>query len=142
MLQAAIFTIALAALQAPAQVPEGNRIRLLIVDGQNNHDWPRATRILKGILESSGRFTVEVSTTPFTNAPGDGSDRWRPDFKKYGVVLSNFNGGYRANGVHWPREVEKALEDYVGNGGGLVIYHAANIAWKNAARSDGGTLSV
>ncbi len=128
MFQAAVFTIALAAIQAttPSQEPEGNRIRLLIVDGQNNHDWQRATRILKEILESSGRFTVEVSTTPASDEPRESWNRWRPEFKKYSVVLSNFNGGHLANGIHWPREGEKALEDYVGNGGGLVIYHAAN----------------
>jgi hypothetical protein len=56
MFHAAIFAIALVAVQAQSQGPEGNRIRLLIVDGQNNHDWPRTTRILKDILESSGRF--------------------------------------------------------------------------------------
>ena len=56
---AVVFAVALAACPAAAQP-----IRLLIVDGQNNHDWPRATRILKGILESSGQFTVGVSTSP------------------------------------------------------------------------------
>ena len=38
---------------------------VLIVDGMNNHDWPRATRILKEILDDSGRFArVDVSTSP------------------------------------------------------------------------------
>ena len=35
---------------------------MLIVDGVNNHDWERATRILKSILMDSGRFTVNGST--------------------------------------------------------------------------------
>ena len=68
---------------------------------------------------------------PAADAPKTAWDQWRPDFTKYGVVLSNFNGGHMPTGVHWPREVEKALEDYVGNGGGLVIYHAANNSFPN-----------
>jgi type 1 glutamine amidotransferase len=42
------------------------------------------------------------------------------------VVLVNFNGGHTFRGIHWPRDLEKSLEDYVGRGGGLVSYHAAN----------------
>ena len=37
---------------------------VLIIDGQNNHGWNRTTPILKWIFEDSGRFNVEVSTTP------------------------------------------------------------------------------
>jgi len=102
------------------------KLSLLIVDGMNNHDWPRATRILKEILEDSGLFAVDVSTSPPANARKEAWDQWRPQFAKYRVVLSNFNGGHTAKGVHWPKEVEKSLEDYVGGGGGLVIYHSAN----------------
>ncbi|MGD0899507.1 MAG: ThuA domain-containing protein [Thermoguttaceae bacterium] len=107
------------------------RLKLLIVDGMNNHDWPRATKILKEILQGSGRFTVEVSTSPTADASKDAWERWRPDFKKYGVVLSNFNGGHTPTGTQWPKEVEKALEDYVAGGGGLVVYHSANNSFPN-----------
>jgi len=108
-----------------------SKIPLLIVDGQNNHDWPRATRILKQILEGSGRFKVDVSTSPAVNASQEAWDRWRPQFAHYQVVLSNFNGGHTSKGVHWPKDVQKALEDYVSNGGGLVIYHSANNSFPN-----------
>jgi uncharacterized protein len=101
-------------------------IPLLIVDGQNNHDGPRATKILKEILEKDRRFHVDVSTTPPAKAQAADWDKWRPDFSHYKVVLSNFNGGHTATGARWPRAVEKSLEDYVSGGGGLVIYHAAN----------------
>src|ERR1700684_183474 len=39
------------------------KIRVLIIDGQNNHDWRSTTPVLKKELEESGRFTVEVATT-------------------------------------------------------------------------------
>ncbi len=117
------------ALSAEALPPA--RIPTLIVDGMNNHDWPRATGILREILEGSGRFTVEVSTSPPADAPKSEWDQWRPDFAKYDVVVSNFNGGHKPNSLHWPRAVEKALEDYVCGGGGLVIYHSANNSFPN-----------
>ena len=128
---AVCFTLALFTVQAFAQGTGQTRIRLLIVDGQNNHDWPRATRVLKEILEGSGRFAVDVSTSPAAGSSQAAWNKWRPDFSKYAVVLSNFNGGDTARGTHWPRDVEKALEDYVANGGGLVIYHAANNSFPN-----------
>ena len=39
-------------------------IRVLIVDGQNNHDWKKTTPILKACLEATGRFQVDVATSP------------------------------------------------------------------------------
>jgi hypothetical protein len=107
------------------------KLSLLIVDGMNNHDWPRATRILKEILTNSGRFVVDVSTSPAGDASRDAWDRWQPDFAKYDVVLSNFNGGHRKTSRHWPGKVERALEEYVRGGGGFVIYHSANNSFPN-----------
>ena len=120
--------LAFACAAAAAQPsPQPRKISVLIVDGMNNHDWPRATRILRSILEQSGRFDVTVSTTPPATQPVEPWQSWRPRFDQYDVVLSNFNGGYRADtGARWPREVEQSLETYMQNGGGLVIFHAAN----------------
>src|SRR5436305_657205 len=93
---------------------EDSHVRsVLFVDGMNNHDWPRNTRILKSILETSGRFTVDVSTSPTNDAPQNEWDNWRPAFSKYEVVVNNFNGGYKATDRHWPAALQKDLEDYV-----------------------------
>ena len=40
------------------------KVRVLIVDGQNNHNWRAMTPPMKAALEQSGRFTVDVATTP------------------------------------------------------------------------------
>ena len=40
------------------------KLRVLIIDGQNNHNWRAMTPPMKADLEQSGRFTVEVATTP------------------------------------------------------------------------------
>ncbi len=109
----------LAASMAPAPAAE-TKLKVLIADGVNNHDWAAGTRYIRAILEGSGRFTVDVNTFP---------QQQKPDFKRYDVVVNNFNGGHTAAGARWPREVEQDLVDFVRNGGGLVVYHAANNAF-------------
>lgn len=110
----------LLALAIPAVVGAAadRKVSVLIVDGMNNHDWAAGTRAIQSILTGSGRFTVEVCTFP-----------QKPDFSHYDVVVNNFNGGHTAQGTRWPVETERALENYVRGGGGLVIFHAANNAF-------------
>lgn len=110
---------ALLLLFAAAGFPAGP-IKVLIIDGQNNHDWKATTPLLKKMLETTGLFSVDVATTP-----GKGGDmsQFRPAFSAYGAVLSNYTGD------PWPAEVRTAFEAYVRNGGGFVVYHAANNAF-------------
>lgn len=100
------------------------KIRVLVIDGMNNHDWEAGTTAIVEILRSAGGFEVEISTTPKAGAAEWAS--WRPQFANYGVVINNFNGGHTPAGVRWPEPVERALLQYVERGGGLVIFHAAN----------------
>ena len=86
----------------PTDAAPPSKLSLLIVDGMNNHDWPRATGILKEILENSGFFSVEVSTSPGADASEEPWNRWEPEFAKYHVVLSNHNGGHKLTSPHWP----------------------------------------
>ncbi|MDO8544753.1 MAG: ThuA domain-containing protein [Opitutaceae bacterium] len=133
------------------------KIKVLIVDGQNNHAWATTTPLLREILERSGKFAVDVSTSPAAKpaAPRLAKDanagqkaahaeklkrlaadeveyarrssgewaKWRPKFSEYAVVISNYNG------ERWPDAVRSAFVDYVRNGGGFVVYHAANNAF-------------
>jgi type 1 glutamine amidotransferase len=95
-------------------------LRVLIIDGQNNHEWKVTTPILKNILESSGRFTVDVATSPPAGADMRG---FEPKFADYDVVVSNYNGD------PWSEATQKAFESYVKGGGGFVSVHAANNAF-------------
>jgi type 1 glutamine amidotransferase len=96
---------------------KGKKISSLILDGQNNHDWKKTTPVMRRALEATGLFTVDVATSP----PGrDGLEEYRPQFTKYDVVISNYNG------QRWSKEAEADLLDYVKNGGGFVVVHAAN----------------
>ena len=96
-------------------------LSVLIIDGQNNHDWKSTTPALKQVLEETGLFRVDVLTTP---PKGGDFSGFRPDFGKYRVVISNYNdfGG----GSAWPAAAQAAFEEYVRSGGGFVSYHA----WK------------
>lgn len=106
--------LSLASLTATATAAP---IKVLLVDGQNNHAWKQTSPELKAILEEGGLCAVEVST-----APGKGGEwaSWRPKFSDYQVVVSNYNGEL------WPDEVRDAFEKYVSGGGGFVSVHAAN----------------
>jgi type 1 glutamine amidotransferase len=92
-------------------------IKVLLIDGQNNHAWKQTTPELKAILEEGGLCTVEVSTAPAKN--GDWA-AWRPKFGEFQVVVSNYNGEL------WPDETRDAFEKFVSDGGGFVPVHAAN----------------
>ncbi|HEV8542108.1 MAG TPA: ThuA domain-containing protein [Verrucomicrobiae bacterium] len=90
---------------------------VLIVDGQNNHDFRATTPHLKKVLEETGLFSVEVATTP-----GKGGDMstFHPDFKRYRVIVSNYNG------EPWSKDTQDALVEFVRGGGGFVSVHAAD----------------
>jgi uncharacterized protein len=103
--------------------------RVLIVDGINNHDWEAGTRFLREVLDGSGAFQTDVTTTPKRGAPPEEWERWRPEFAKYRLVIQNFNGGHTKDGLRWPKSVEEDFLKYVKRGGGVIIFHAANNAF-------------
>jgi hypothetical protein len=99
-------------------------LRALIIDGQNNHDWKQTTPVLKKILQDTGLFDVDVLTTP---PKGGDFSTFRPDFKKYQVIVGNYNEF--PSGDKWPDPVKTAFEEYMRGGGGYVSYHAADNAF-------------
>ncbi len=113
----------LAASQKHAQ------LRILVVDGINNHTWRVATAAIREILENSNLFTVDVSTTPSAEDESSVWDNWRPNFSRFDAVIVNFNSGHDAKALLWPEPVRQAIVKYVSEGGGMVSYHAANNAF-------------
>jgi type 1 glutamine amidotransferase len=108
--------------------------KVLIVDGQSSiyhQDWAERTVLMKGMLEDTGLFTVEVATSP---AIGEDNSAFQPAFAGYDVVVVNYEGDY------WPEATQKAFEEYVSGGGGFVSVHATNNAfpdWKEWNRMIG-----
>jgi type 1 glutamine amidotransferase len=97
-----------------------DKIKALILDGQNNHAWQQTTPVLKKLLEETGLFAVDVATAP---PKGGDMTAFKPAFATYRVVISNYNG------EPWSEETRTAFEKFVRGGGGFVSYHAANNAF-------------
>lgn len=115
--------LAVAWLGFATNATAADKLRALIVDGRNNHDWVTTTAILKADLEQSGRFSVDVISAPEAGAPDTAWEGFTPQFALFDVVVLNYNG------EAWPKSVREALEAYVFGGGGLVVIHAANNAF-------------
>jgi len=112
-----ILCLAVLCLMAPSGGYAAEPMKALIVDGQNNHKvWPVTTQMMKGFLQETGLFQVDVATT----APKGVDPVFAPEFSDYDVVISNYNG------APWPKKTQMALERFVRQGGGLVIVHAAD----------------
>jgi len=133
LLVAALVVLA-AAWAMPAPAADAAKINLLIIDGQNGHKWAATTPPIKEMLEKTGRFTVDVLTSPpalprnaddaAKQANKDAWAKFKADFSKYQVVLSNYCG------QPWPEDFQKAFEKFVNDGGGFVAYHFAVAAFK------------
>ncbi len=124
----------------------GDKFKALIVDGQNNHAvWPKSTVMMKQYLEETGLFEVDVARTRYIWR-GEREEAWlplagagesekteepkadpdfNPGFSKYDLVVSNL--GFRA--ADWPDFTRRKFEQYMKNGGGFVVVHAANNSW-------------
>ncbi len=97
-------------------------IKVLLIDGQNNHDWRKTTPLIKATLEGTGRFAVSVATAPGKN---EDMSKFAPKFSDYSVVVSNYNG------EPWSESTSTAFVDYVRDGGGFVSVHAADNSFPN-----------
>ena len=103
--------------EAPSQ--QGDPIPVLIVSGANNHDWEWTTPSLKGILEESGKFSVDVTYEPAKTLADDGA------LRKYTAFVLDYNNRKRA----WGDAGERNFLNAVRSGTGVVIVHAANNAF-------------
>jgi type 1 glutamine amidotransferase len=97
-------------------------LQVLIIDGQNNHQWEITTPIMQKYFAESDRFTVDVATSPPTRQDMSG---FRPQFANYDVVVSNYNGDA------WPRATQLEFQAFVHGGGGFVVVHAADNAFSD-----------
>lgn len=135
-------------------VAAAEKLKVLLIDGQNNHAWQQTTPVLRTILESSGRFEVVVSTSPASapRPPAQPKEKdpeklaaWKTAYQKWEADKAAHAKASEAawaawrpdfaahdvvvsnyNGEKWPEPVQQALEAYVSGGGGFVAVHAAN----------------
>lgn len=102
-----------------------SEIKVLLLDGQNNHNWKATTPVIVEALERDNFCKVTVSTSPPKKSSQDEWKTWKPNFQNYDVTLTNYNGEM------WPEDVQKKLINYVKGGGSFVVVHAANNAFSN-----------
>ncbi|MEC8865692.1 MAG: ThuA domain-containing protein [Verrucomicrobiota bacterium] len=91
------------------------KIKVLLVDGQNNHDWKRCSPVMIDTLQATGRFEIERAIVTKEEIAD-----FNPDFAKYQVILSNYNG------EPWLEETQRSFVQYMKGGGNLVVVHAAD----------------
>lgn len=108
--------------QSENEYREKNKIKTLIVTGQNSHKWEISHVAIKRILENSELFTVDSAISP---KAGENGFNFKPDFASYQLVVLDYCGD------SWPEETEKSFLDFVEKGGGVVVYHAANNAFRH-----------
>ena len=95
-------------------------VKVLLLSGQNNHNWQKTTPKLKSLLESTGRFEVDVTERP--------DQLTAETLKPYQVILSNWNAWKKgpAKVADWPEATRSAYLDFVHSGGGHVVVHAGS----------------
>ena len=139
---------------SPARAQTAPKLKVLLVDGQNNHDWRSCQPVIKWILEESGRFVVDLATSPppaprapappKADATPEQKDAHQKALAKVAEQQAEIARQWAAwrpkfadysavvcnyNGDSWPAEVKTDFTRYVAGGGGLVIIHAANNAF-------------
>ena len=97
-------------------------IKVLIVTGQNNHNWEASSVILQKYLNESGLFVADIAVSPKKD---EDMSNFRPDFSAYKAVVLDYYGD------SWPDATNAAFLDFVKKGGGVVVYHAADNAFPN-----------
>ncbi|MCH5373912.1 MAG: ThuA domain-containing protein, partial [Planctomycetes bacterium] len=102
-LLAGFAVITLGATAARAADP----IKVMIIGGQNNHNWKVSTPYLKELLDRKPQFQATVCNAPEKDADQAAWDAWQPKFSDYDVILLDYNGQM------WPQRVKEDFVNYV-----------------------------
>ena len=114
-------SVTLVRAQQPAAPAGPPKIQVLIITGQNGHNWRGTTPILRKILEDTEKFEVHV-TEEFR---GGGPETLKP----YDLVVLNYQDRGNRPELRWGDRADKALVDFVNSGKGLVVYHFSMAAF-------------
>ena len=74
------------------QILQAKPIKVLLLDGQNNHNWKTTTPVMVDALEKQGHSKVTVATSPPKKSNPSDWEKWNPKFSSFDVTLSNYNG--------------------------------------------------
>lgn len=136
---AALLAAALLPSGLPAAQPQApeDKLRVLVLTGVTDlpyHNWRETTPLLRRLLEATGRFDVKVEEE-VTGITGR-------TLAAYDALVLNYNG------PRWGPETERAIEDFVRAGKGLIAVHGVSYGvffgmvfdkrWKSPENGDKG----
>ena len=101
-------------------------IRVMLLDGANNHDWKATSPVIRKALDDARIFVTATVTVDNANLA-----TFAPDWKQYDVVVLNYNTGITGDAPLWPPDTRASFQRYVSEGGGVVSVHAADNAFAN-----------
>jgi type 1 glutamine amidotransferase len=115
-----VATVWSTALWAAPAFSKASPIQVLLLDGESGgpyHAWQLTSAVMRKELEDTALFRVTVASSPRS---GEDFSSFKPDFSKYQAIVVNYDA------PDWPADLREQLENYVKNGGGLVVVHAAD----------------
>jgi len=118
--------------QQPAAPAAPPKLQVLILTGQNGHNWKGTTPILRKILEDTNKFEVRVTE----EVRGAGPETFAP----YDLIVVNYFERGRPE-LKWGDKANAAFLDYLRAGKGVVIYHFSTAAfdgWTDYEKISGG----
>jgi uncharacterized protein len=101
-------------------------IRVMLLDGANNHDWKATSPVIRKALDEARIFVTTTVTVDNANLA-----TFAPDWKQYDVIVLNYNTGITGDAPLWPPHTRASFQRYVAEGGGVVSVHAADNAFAN-----------
>lgn len=96
------------------------KIKVLLITGivTSEHD-PKMNPMIRFLLESTDRFSVKI-TEEFKGCTNE-------TLEGYDLLFINYDGKENVETpfISWGKTAEKAVYDFVANGGGAVVYHSS-----------------
>lgn len=106
----------------PAIAADPKPVELLIITGDQGHDWKATTKAFEEFLPSGGLINVHVTTSP-------AKDLTDENLAKYDVLLLNYKETRPTPDTKWTDANKEAFLKAVKGGKGLVVYHYASAAF-------------
>ncbi len=109
-----------------------SKIRVLLLTGENNHDWKWTSKEIAGLLEDSGRFSVRVEPHP-------ASFLQEGKLGGFDLFFVDYNSAFTSK-ARWGAEAERNFLAALRGGKGVVLLHSANNSfpgWKAWAQLAG-----
>ena len=116
----------------PSQTQDQQRLKALIIDGENNHGvWPMTTSMIKDYLQSSGLFDVDIARKKYV-WQGPHSDHRHDENWRRSLIRKYYSEGISSSITVEEPQIDTAFmpsfDDY-----DVVV---SNLGWKTTSWPD------